>query len=117
MSSTIINRTQNGQVFRCSKCKAIHIEYKNLNFNFTDRQFSEFVEYINSLDGKKWEETNQNSQFKRKIIIPTGNQIFRVLLSNEELKEFKQLIPAKLEPSNQYRKYQLMNLNFNIILN
>ena len=117
MLNTIINRTQNGQVFRCGKCKAIHIEYKNLNFNFTDRQFSEFAGYINSLDGEKWEEINQNSQFKRRIIIPTGNQIFRVLFTNKELKEFRQLISTKLEQPYQYKKYQLMNLNFNMILN
>jgi len=114
MSSTIINRTQNGQVFRCSKCKAIHIEYKNLNFNFTDRQFSEFAEYINSLDGEKWEEINQNSQFKRKIIIPTGNQIFRVLLSNEELNELKKLFFIKEKP---FEKYKLINFNFKTVLN
>ena len=117
MVNNIISKTQNGQVFRCNKCNLIHIEYKNLNLNFTEKQYDEFVKYINGLDGKKWEAINQNSQFKRKIIIPTGNHSFRVLFTNQELKEFKQLISTKLEYSNHYKRYQLMNLNINIILN
>ena len=117
MVNNIINKTQSGQVFKCSKCNAIHTEYKNLNLNFTEKQYAEFVKYINGLDGEKWVAINENSQFKRKIIIPTGNQSFRVLFTNQELKEFRQLISAKLEQPNHYKRYQLMNLNFNIILN
>lgn len=117
MENNIISKTQNGQIFRCSKRNAIHVEYKNLNFNFAEKQYNQFVKYINDLDGKQWEAINENSQFKRKIIIPTGNQSFRVLFSNEELNEFRQLLSAKTKQPSHYKNYQLMNLNFNIILN
>jgi len=69
MSSTIINRTQNGQVFRCSKCKAIHIEYKNLRFNFSVQQFDNFADYLSKFDDKKWD--SRKLSYVQKKIIPT----------------------------------------------
>ncbi len=30
----ILIETQNGKIFKCAKCDAVHVEYKNLNFNF-----------------------------------------------------------------------------------
>jgi hypothetical protein len=117
MLNTIINRTQNGQVFRCSKCKAIHIEYKNLNFNFSVKQFDHFADYLTKLDGKYWENKNKNSQFKRKIIVPIGHQSFRVLLSKEELDELKQLFFIKEKPLSVVQQQNIMNMNFTLILN
>ena len=65
MSKDFINKTQNGQVFKCDKCNLIHIEYKNLNFNFTIKQFDDFADYLSKLDGEEWEEKNKNSKFDK----------------------------------------------------
>ena len=79
MSKDFTNKTQNGQIFKCEKCNLIHIEYKNLNFNFTLKQFNDFTQYLSKLDGKKWEQKNKNSKFKRKILISTGHQNFSLI--------------------------------------
>ena len=117
MSKNFINKTQNGQVFKCDKCNLIHIEYKNLNFNFSVEQFDHFAEYLTKIDGKFWENKNKTSQFKRKIIIPIGHQSFRVLLSKEELDELKQLFFIKEKPLSVVQQQNIMNMNFTLILN
>ena len=117
MSDDLINETENGQVFKCSKCNAIHIEYKNLNFNFSEGQFKHFSEYLSKLDGEYWEKKNKDAQFKRKIIIPIGHQSFKILLNNEELEELKQLFSKKRQKNNVIQNYKIFNFNFTHCLN
>lgn len=105
----IISKSENGKVFKCSTCKLIHFEYKNLNFNFSQKEYDHFSNYFINLSGEYWEITNANSSFKRKIIIPAGTDNFNILLNNEELKElqdlflnnnYKTTIPPSLFKSN-----------------
>lgn len=97
----IISKTANGQVFKCSKCKKIHVEYKNLNFNFTDQEYQKFAQYICDIDGKEWETCNRNTIFKRKILIPVGSGYFYAIFNNEELNEFKRLLIPQRKKSNK----------------
>lgn len=76
----IIRETPNGKVFTCDKCDTIHIEYKNLNFNLTEIQFNDYSKYLNQLDGLEWEERNKYAGYSRKIIIPTRDKHFNMLL-------------------------------------
>lgn len=115
----IIAETINGKIFKCSKCNAIHIEYKNLNFNFNDKDFKKFVRYIQNLDGIEWETCNANSCFRRKILLPVGSGYFYALFNNEELEEFKQLV--NIEHRKKEEKYEQTikagNLEFISMLN
>ena len=88
----ILIETQNGKIFKCEKCNAVHVEYKNLNFNFKEQDFWKFAEYIQNLDGEEWTMRNSTSNFKRKIIIPVGSQIFNALLDVKELSELRSLL-------------------------
>ena len=88
----IINKTTNGQIFKCDDCDSIHIEFKNIGLNFSLKQFDRFADYISKLDGEKWESKNAKSSFKRKIIIPLGTKIFNFLATSEELLEFNKLL-------------------------
>ncbi len=98
----VISKTANGQVFKCSKCHKIHIEYKNLNFNLSEEEYKNFVNYINSISGKEWEHCNRNSAYKRKILLPVGSRYFYALFNNKELEEFKYLLQTKRKsPSNK----------------
>ncbi len=54
----IIQKTNNGKVFKCFKCNLIHVEFKNINLNFTDSQYKYFVEYIMKINGEEWESRN-----------------------------------------------------------
>ncbi len=88
----LIGKTTNGKIFKCPKCNAIHIEYKNLNFNLSEQEFERFSRYIHSLDGKEWEARNAGSGFSRKILVPVGSGYFNAMFNNEELEEFKELL-------------------------
>lgn len=88
----IYTQTESGQVFKCDKCRKIHVEFRNLNFNFVPKEFAEFARFILSLDGQKWEQVNSRCEYRRKIIIPIGTTGFNVVLNNQELLELKALL-------------------------
>ena len=88
----LIGKTANGKIFKCDKCNAIHVEFKNLGFNLSEKQFPLFVESILELDGLEWEERNKDSYFSRKILIPTGHNNINFLLNHQELDELKELL-------------------------
>jgi hypothetical protein len=92
MSNQIIKRTKNGLLFYCNSCNLIHLEFKNLNFNFSKKQMKKFTEYIQNLNAKEWEEINKASPFKRKIVVPISHDSFNFLLNSEELAELQELV-------------------------
>ena len=90
-----INQTENGKVFRCSGCNKIHIEYKNLNFNFDEEEYENFANYFMELDGPYWESVNTHVKFGKKIIVPVGHKNLNMLLDNDELQELKILFSRR----------------------
>jgi hypothetical protein len=91
----IISETENGRVFKCADCSKIHIEFKNLSFNFNDKEYKYFTNYLRTLNGQYWEYININSGYRRKIFIPIGHKNFHFLLNNHELTEFQRLFSKK----------------------
>lgn len=88
----IINKTRLGQVFRCDKCKKIHIEFNNFNLNFSEEEYKRFAKYILELDGQYWAEMNANAPYRRKIRIPIGSSPICLMLNLEELFELRKLL-------------------------
>jgi len=91
-TQTIMNQTLHGRIFKCDQCDRFHIEFKNLNFNFTKEQLESFVDYLVQVDGEWCEQQNQRLAFRRKIVLPIGHDYFNVLLNADELQELKQLL-------------------------
>ena len=114
---SVLSKTQHGQIFKCSKCTKIHIEYKNLNFNFNEKEFNHFAEYILSLDGREWEEKNENAPYERKIIIPIRHKNFHVLLNNEELNELKELLRIRKEEESKHYLKMIQLDKFSFVFN
>jgi len=96
-----LSRTENGNVFKCSGCSKIHIEYKNLNFNFNEKEYFDFAKYFKELDGSYWEKMNSHFPYRKKIIVPVGHSSLNVLLNNEEVQELKKLFSKALNSSNE----------------
>ena len=113
----IIRQTDHGKVFKCSKCNLMHVEFKNLNFNFTTAQYDHFASYIENLDGSEWEGLNKDSNYSRKIMIPIGHQNFNIILNVDELDEFNNLLNVQ-EVYSGYRKYfEASQFDFYVYLN
>ena len=108
----IIRQTINGKVFKCDKCNTIHIEFKNLFFNFKGEDYMEFASYLDTLDGEEWEEKNKNTVMTRKIIIPIGNANVQILLNNDELNELKLLFKDQIIQEGYKETLNLGNLKF-----
>jgi hypothetical protein len=106
-----INQTENGKIFRCASCNKIHIEYKNLNFNFNNDEYRHFANYFKELDGQYWVVKNFNSMYQRKIIVPIGHKNLNILLNNTELQELKSLFsrPIKQPEMITHFKYNIHN--------
>lgn len=93
MLERIIGRTKNGHVIFCMQCDMIHLEFKNINFNF--RSIEEYEDFAACFLGY-WEELNHHTLFGKEIIVPSGISRFNVLLTYEELKEFRDLLNGKI---------------------
>lgn len=109
--STLVNQSANGSVFKCSQCQKIHIEYKNLNFNFDNEEYERFVNYISKLDGEKWEAKNKNNIYNRKIIISIRHETFNVILHNHELLELKQLLQFDTVKISIFQHLKIQGIN------
>ncbi len=116
-SLNIINQTINGKVFLCNTCNAIHIEYKNLNFNFSTAQFKNFVNYMSQLKGEDPEYQNRDSQYARKILIPMGHDSFNVILNNSELEEMKNLLHIKMIERKEFQIFKAGLIEFTAFMN
>jgi hypothetical protein len=92
MGNQIIKRTKNGLLFYCKSCDLIHLEFKNLNFNFSEKQMVKFTGYIKNLNAREWERINKDSPFKRKIVVPISHDSFNFLLNGAELAELQDLV-------------------------
>ncbi len=88
----IINKTEKGVVFRCKKCQKVHIEFSNFNLNFSAEEYNKFSNYIQDIDGEYWELVNANSPLRRKICIPIRDDSTCIVLHQEELKQFQELL-------------------------
>lgn len=101
----IFNQTAHGKVFLCRSCKKIHVEFNNINFNFSKEEYLHFSKYINELNGDYWEKINTHSSYRRKILIPLDHRNYNLLLNKEELAELKILLSERATNT----------LNFNLL--
>lgn len=103
----VISRTLNGKIFHCHTCNKIHIEYKNLNFNFSEDEFIFFKDYFLKLDPEKWEKINRDTCYCRKVMIPIGHKNFTAMFHAAEIYELKELFK---KTRNRYNEDDLIKL-------
>ncbi|MBI9067382.1 MAG: hypothetical protein JEZ09_08830 [Salinivirgaceae bacterium] len=113
----IINETKNGKVFICKSCKKIHVEFNNLNFNFTKEEFYHFSRYISQVNGEYWEKVNTDSTYRRKILIPLDHKNLNLLLNKEELEEMKILLKSAPLKQKQMKLLAYSMINFQTFYN
>ncbi len=104
----IISQTTNGKIYKCSKCANIHMEYKNLYFKFSQKEYLSFKEFFFTIDGEYWEKRNKGCFSKRKIMIPISHRNFMIALNSIEVYELKALFTD--EKSGE-KRFKLTNLS------
>lgn len=107
----ILNKTRNGSLSYCTSCKAYHIEFGNLMFNFTESELQLFTNYINGIDGDYFNRLNEHVSTRRRIILPTKLKGISFAMHLEELNEFKMLLNFEKTHHSAYNMYSLRQIH------
>lgn len=67
----ILNKSVHGILVYCQRSKLYHLLFNNLNFNFTEREFESFYNYLEDTDISFWEEEYKHSIYDKRIPVPT----------------------------------------------
>lgn len=85
--------TKNGQIFICSHCQKIHLEFGNFTIDFpTLSHLKKFAQHLNDIDGQYYETRNQQTAYRRKIIIPMPGSDLKMIFTNAEIEELCSLL-------------------------
>jgi hypothetical protein len=88
----MICKSVNGQIFICSKCQKIHVEFGSMAIDYNDSsQLTAFLNYIDEIDSEFWAHRNRTSRYRRKIMIRIPGAEVKMLFTAEELVEIKSL--------------------------
>lgn len=90
-----LSKTANGFLVYCSHSKLYQFSYKNLNFNFTEKEREGLLDYLTKINCDYWEKEYKNSIYNKKIPIPTLQSNFMILVNREEIYEIVSLIDIK----------------------
>jgi hypothetical protein len=88
----LMKQTINGKVFVCNSCNKFHVEYKNLQFTFSESEYRFFVDYFTKIDTAYWETINKNSIYQKKIMVPIGHHNFTMMFDCFEIVELRELL-------------------------
>lgn len=87
----IISKTKNGIVFKCKSCENYQVQFNNLEFSFTDKEYYYFNNYISSIDTGYYVHHFDDELHGKKIKLPVGHKNLLIAISIEELQELKLL--------------------------
>lgn len=85
-------KTAHGCIRYCTNCKAYHLEFGNICFDFTPSELQVFRDYIEGIDGESQQEKNKQSTRLRKIVLPTQLKGTAFCFHLHELAELKYLL-------------------------
>lgn len=111
----IISKTKNGIVFQCKTCLNYQIEFNNLNFNFTEKEYYYFTNYITSIDIGYYKHYFNNELHGKKIKLPIGHKNLTITISIKELNELKQLFSHQL--TDGFDLISLDEIHYDLFMN
>ncbi len=87
-----IRETENGLLVYLKGCNNFQLTYKNLNFNLSEKELTNLLNFLIKVDIDYWEKEYQHSIYEKKIPIPTLQANFIILLNRFELNELIYLL-------------------------
>lgn len=94
----LINTTPNGQIFACPCIRKIHLEFGNLLLSLSYDEFSEFTDYVNSIDYKYYLIKNRKAENRRKLLLHIGKKDIHLALFPCEFIELRKLLLIPTRP-------------------
>lgn len=102
----ILRKTKHGIVFQCKSCENIQVQFNNLDFSFSDKEYFHFCNYISTIDIGYYEHHFNDEIHGQKIQLPIGHKNLLISLNIEELKEFRLLFQHKFNDD-----FKIINFN------
>ncbi len=109
-----INQTINGRIYRCSECNKIHVDYKNLSFTFSRKEYDNYQTYIQQLDPEYWADQNKQKSGEAKIVIPLNHPNLVMKFKAEEIYELKELLIRNLKPEPVFKLIRSRQIDFQL---
>lgn len=95
----LVNSTRNGQLFECSYCQnKLRLEFGNIFLHLSYDEFTQFAQYINSIDYQFYLTKNRNAPNRRKLILCLDSKNVNMALNIHEFLELKDLVSLKSKP-------------------
>ncbi len=113
--NTRIYSTDKGQVIRRIPDNDIIIEFGNLSWKLSILQLKMLKSFAKKIDGDYYEKINQNSFYRRKIRMPIHDTNLSIVLSANELEDFKKLLSGV--PDNILEKEDIHDILYHITQN
>lgn len=111
----IISKTKNGIVFQCKTCLNYQIEFNNLNFNFTEKEYCYFTNYITSIDIGYYKQYFKDDLHRKKIKLPIGHNNLTITINVKELNELKQLFTHNI--ADDFGLISLDEIQYDLFMN
>jgi hypothetical protein len=113
--NTKIYSTEKGQVIRRIPDNDIIIEFGNLSWKLSILQLNMLKSFAKEIDGDYYAKINKNSFYRRKIRMPIHGTNLSILLSTDELEDFKKLLSGI--PDNILEEEDIYDILYHIIHN
>jgi hypothetical protein len=97
-----ISKVSNGELSICENCKIYHLEYNNIYFEFTEKQYDQFKTYLLNIESDYWEDRYAGANVNRKIPIPSLQSNLVLMFNRQEISELKFLFCNKDDVFNSY---------------
>ncbi|MUU79414.1 DUF6686 family protein [Winogradskyella endarachnes] len=110
-----ISKVSNGELSICKNCNVYHLEYNNIYFEFTVKQYEQFKNYLLNIEPDYWEDRYADADLKRKIPIPSLQSNLVLMFNRQEISELKYLFCNSYSVFETYLKVE--DIDAMVILN
>lgn len=110
-----ISKVSNGELSICKNCNIYHLEYNNIYFEFTVKQYEQFKTYLLNIESDYWEDRYADANVKRKIPIPSLQSNLVLMFNRQEISELKYLFCTNNKVFETYLKVD--DIDAMVILN
>nr|WP_123803307.1 DUF6686 family protein [Flavivirga aquatica] len=87
-----MSKVKSGELSFCCQCGIYHLEFNNIYFEFSRKEFEQFKAYILDIEMDYWEHRYAMAKLKRKIPIPSMQQNLVLMFKNQEIRELQMLL-------------------------
>lgn len=90
-----IAKSKSGELTKCLNCNIFHLTFNNIYFEFNEKHFYQFKEYVLNIEIEYWEQKYPCQNVKRKIPLPTLHQNLILIFNRQEITELQLLFSKK----------------------